>query len=585
MIEQILQQLPPAIILMLGSIFLAVKNKYLRTIIAITLPIVTLLQVWQICLALPTPILQIEFSQFVLLPLHVHPYTLIFATAFCIVTLATAIFSVWQSKPAEIIAGFISAGSAIGICFAGDFITMLLYCEILAISSFVIIFSSQNPRAQQAATRYAIMHFLAGMLLMAGIIGHINLSGSAELVRFNATIEILFPGFALDMNGIITWLILTGLLINVAAPPFSAWLADSYPVASPTGSIFLTAFTTKATIFILITVFAGTKFLVFVGLFMVFYGIIYALLENDMRRVLSYSIINQVGFMVVAVGIGTDLALNGAATHAFCHIIYKALLFMSAASVVIMTGKNRLSEVGGLCRTMKITTICGVIGALAISAFPFTSGFVSKTMIVSEAASEGLYGVWFLLLAASAGVFLHAGIKFPWFVFFAENKKLDVKDPPFNMLIAMILLAVLCILPAIPGLTNTLLYNMLPIAVDYIPYTPQHIVTDLQLLAFSALAFFMLLPLLKRSNTVSLDFDWLYRGLAFYIITAIYKVLQVPLQFIRILFKKLIRKIQQLNKKLFAPGGLISKNYPICTTIGWTIFLLGLYLVITNYYR
>jgi multicomponent Na+:H+ antiporter subunit D len=243
---------------------------------------------------------------------------------------------------------------------------------------------------------------------------------------------------------------------------------------------------------------------------MIFYGIIFALLENDMRRILSYSIVNQVGFMVTAVGIGTELALNGAAAHAFSHIIYKALLFMSAGAVLYQTGVRKCSELGGLFRTMPLTTVCGIIGALAISAFPFTSGFVSKSMISSAAGYEHLGLVWFLLIAASAGVFLHAGIKFPWFVFFQKDSGLRPPEAPWNMRLAMVLFAAACI---VIGLFPNLLYGLLPYPVDYEPYTAEHVVSQLQLLLFAGLAFFVLLPLMKRTETISLDVDWLYRRL------------------------------------------------------------------------
>ena len=213
-------------------------------------------------------------------------------------------------------------------------------------------------------------------------------------------------------------MILIGFLVNAGAPPLSAWIADAYPEASPSGTVFLSAFTTKTAVYTLLVGFPGAPILILVGLYMVFYGIIYALLENDMRRILAYSIVNQVGFMVTAIGIGTPLALNGAAAHAFAHIIYKALLLMSAGSVLMMTGNRKCTDLGGLFQSMPITAFNGIIGALAISAFPFTSGFVTKSLETSAAANEGMVVVWMLLLAASAGVFLHAGIKFPWFVFF-----------------------------------------------------------------------------------------------------------------------------------------------------------------------
>ncbi|MEO7854682.1 MAG: proton-conducting transporter membrane subunit, partial [Rubrivivax sp.] len=304
------------------------------------------------------------------------------------------------------------------------------------------------------------------------------------------------------------WLILIGFLVNAGAPPLSAWLPDAYPEASWSGTVFLSAFTTKTAVYALIRGFPGTELLIWVGLFMVFYGIVYALLENDMRRILAYSIVNQVGFMITGIGIGTEMALNGAAAHAFAHIIYKALLLMSAGSVLLMTDRRKCSELGGLFHSMPVATICGSIGALAISAFPLTSGFISKSM-VSQAAVDGhMLIVWLLLTAASAGVFLHAGIKFPWFVFFQKDSGLRPADPPASMRWAMILFSVLCI--GI-GIWYEPLYRLLPYAVDYTPYTGAHVLTQLQLLLFSGLAFFVMLRYLKRTLTITLDLDWVWR--------------------------------------------------------------------------
>jgi multicomponent Na+:H+ antiporter subunit D len=274
--------------------------------------------------------------------------------------------------------------------------------------------------------------------------------------------------------------------------------------------VFLSAFTTKTAVYVLLRGFPGTELLIYVGLVMVFYGILYALLENDMRRILAYSIVNQVGFMVTGIGIGTEMALNGAAAHAFTHILYKALLLMSAGSVLLMTGRRKCTELGGLFRTMPLTTICGSIGALAISSFPLTSGFVSKSMVTQASGDEHLFIVWMLLAAASAGVFLHAGIKFPWFVFFQKDSGLRPPEPPWNMRAAMILLAALCVLL---GIFYQPLYVLLPYAVDYEPYTGFHVVAQLQLLLFSGLAFFVMLDWLKRTPTISLDVDWFYRAL------------------------------------------------------------------------
>jgi multicomponent Na+:H+ antiporter subunit D len=347
--------------------------------------------------------------------------------------------------------------------------------------------------------------------------------------------------------------------------------------------VFLSAFTTKTAVLALILLFPGEPVLVGIGLFMVMYGIIYALLENNIRRILAFSIVNQVGFMVCAIGIGTQMAINGAAAHAFAHIIYKALLFMSAGVVVYRTGRNRCTEVGGLFRTMPLTAVCGIIGALAISGFPLTSGFTTKTMISQAAANEGMAWVYFLLAAASAGVFLHAGIKFPWFVFFQKDSGLRPKDAPWNMAAAMVLFSFLCILL---GVAPQLLYAFLPYPVEYQAYTPGKVVFYLQLLLFSGLAFFLLLPLMRRTETISLDFDWLWRVGLPRVVSLLGTGLRAVDNGLRSAVGSLLSFGKQRGRRYFGSTtqdgeptpGVFARAWPIGTTALWIAVLLTAYV-------
>jgi len=313
------------------------------------------------------------------------------------------------------------------------------------------------------------------------------------------------------------------------------------------------------------------------------YGIIYALLENDARRILAYSIVNQVGFMVCAIGIGTELALNGAAAHAFAHIVYKALLFMSAGVVIYRTGKSKCTDLGGLFRTMPLTTVCGIIGALSISSFPLTSGFTTKTMISQAAADGGLVTVYFLLAAASAGVFLHAGIKFPWFVFFQKDSGLRPKDAPWNMGIAMVIFAAICL---ILGIFPEMLYQYLPYPVDYIPYKAGKVVFYLQLLLFSGLAFFLLLPLMKRTLTISLDVDWLWRVLAFRIGSAVFNRLGAAGTMLEETMQQKVGSLTTFTRRHLGVGkneasrGLFARTWPIGITTLWIAVLLTIYMLV-----
>ncbi len=486
--------LHPALVLILGALVIPLLRGHVRSFYIVALPLLVLTLVWQVP---DGAVWQLKFLDHTLTPIQGDKLSRLFATIFSLMAAGGGLYALTQKSRVEVPVAFVYAGSAIGVVFAGDLVTVFVFWEMMALGSTLVLWSRASNTAYQAARRYLMVHLLGGVLLFAGVTGHIVQTGDVSFTRM-----------LLDSPA--HWLILIGFLVNAGAPPLWSWLADAYPEASWSGTVFLSAFTTKTAVYALMRGFPGTEILIWVGLLMVFYGIVYALLENDMRRILVYSIVNQVGFMIAGIGIGTEMALNGAAAHAFAHIIYKALLLMSAGSVLLMTDRRKCSELGGLYRTMPLTMVCGTIGALAISAFPLTSGFVSKSMVTQAAIDEHLTLVWLLLTAASAGVFLHAGIKFPWFVFFQKDAGLRPSEPPLSMRWAMVIFAGLCI--AI-GIWPEPLYALLPHAGNYQPYTAPHVVTQLQLLLFAGLAFFVMLPFLKRTLTITLDTDWLWRKL------------------------------------------------------------------------
>ena len=460
----------------------------------ISLPISLLLLVASLFVSNQTG-LSVNIFSYDLMLLRIDGLSRVFSIVFLLMTFCGLIFSINQRNEKETSWALIYAGSGISAVLAGDLLSFFVFCEVMAIASTFLILGTRTELSRSAGFRYALVHFFAGILILVGIAGVINETGN---IAFDQ----------LDFENVYAKFIFVGFLINAGCYPFSSWIPDSYPEASYSGSVFLSAFTTKTAVYSILRGFPGTELLIYLGLIMIFYGIIYALLENDMRRILSYSIVNQVGFMLVGAGIGTEMAINGASSHAFAHILYKALLLMSAGSVLYMTGRRNCTELGGLFHSMPITMICGVIGAFAISAFPFTSGFVTKSMISYAAADEHYLYVWLGLVAASAGVFLHAGIKFPWFVFFQKDSGLRPPDPPGNMRLAMYILSALCILLGVfPGA----IYSILPYEVDYEPYTVAHVLFQLQLLLFAGFAFFVMLPLLKRTRTISLDSDWIAR--------------------------------------------------------------------------
>ncbi|MBC7196100.1 MAG: Na(+)/H(+) antiporter subunit D [Deferribacterales bacterium] len=464
---------------------------------------------------------------------------------FAIMAFSSAIFAYHNDDYKENIYATLYIGSSYGVVFAGNLLTLFIFWELMAIFSTMIIFARKTDTSTKAGFRYLLVHAFGGQLLFAGMILYYFKTGSLDF------------GY-IGLQNIATLLIMLGFAVNAAIPPFSAWLSDSYPESTVTGTVFLSAYTSKTAVYVLARSFPGEEILLYAGAIMTVYGIIYAILENDMRRVLSYSIINQVGFMIAGVGIGTQMAINGAAAHAFAHILYKALLMMGAGAVLYRTGISKTSRLGGLYKTMPYTLIFSCIGAAAISAFPLTSGFTSKSLIIAASLEEHKTIVYHILLLASAGVFLHAGIKFPYFVFFQKDSGLRPKEAPFNMLIAMGFVSFLCILL---GVKPELLYSILPYEVNFEPYTPSHVLLQLQILMFSAAAFFFMLPMLKRTETITLDTDWFYRkGAKLFIIFVDKVVIYIGSNIKSYLFDKIPSKASYFFTN---PAGYIKTVYNI----------------------
>ena len=490
-----MSEFPPGLILVLGALVIPFLKGSIRNLFMIILPVFGLLGLLAIedGYTFTINILGLQLT-----PVRVDRLSLLFGYIFHIAAIISIIYAFHLRDTVQQIAALMYAGTAIGGIFAGDLVSLFVYWEGTAISSVFLIWSSNTHESFKTGMRYLLIQVGSGVLLLAGTILYYKQSGTIAFNKF-------------ELTEIGPMLIFIAFGIKAAFPLLHNWLQDAYPQATVTGTVFLSAFTTKLAIYALARGFPGTELLIWIGAIMTAFPIFYAVIENDLRRVLAYSLNNQLGFMVVGVGIGTELSLNGTAAHAFSHILYKALLFMSMGAVLYRTGTIKGSELGGLYKSMPYTTGLCIIGAASISAFPLFSGFISKSLIITATAVEGYWGVWLVLLFASAGVFHHSGIKIPYFAFFQHDSGKRPEEAPLNMLIAMSLAAFLCIAV---GVYPQALYNILPYEVNFQPYTTTHVVTQLQLLLFSALAFGWLMrsglypPELKSTN---LDFDWSYR--------------------------------------------------------------------------
>ncbi len=486
---------PPALIFIIGALIVPFFKGKLKSAYLLFLPVLGFVNL----ISIPEGNNWIVgFLDYNLVLGRVDRLSLIFGYIFHLISFIAILYSLHVKDDLQHVAGLVYAGSALGVVFAGDFLSFFVFWEMLTVASIFLIWARRTKASLDAGYRYLLVHAAGGLCLLAGIVIHVNQTGSIEF------------GY-MGLNGLASYLIFFGFGLNCAWPVLHSWLTDAYPEATITGTIFLSAFTTKCAVYALARVFPGTEALIWIGAIMTGFPIFYAVIENDLRRVLAYSLVNQVGFMVCGIGIGTHLAINGAVAHAFNDILFKALLFMSMGAVMYRTGKINGTDLGGLYRTMPLTCIFCMVGAASISAFPLFSGFVSKSMVMDAAAGGHMRGIWFLLLFASAGVFHHAGIKIPFFAFFSHDSGMRPKEAPLHMLIAMGIAAFLCIfIGSFPGP----LYSLLPYPVNYVPYTAPHVLGQTQLLFFSALAFTLLLlsgiyP--GEMRCVNLDADWFYR--------------------------------------------------------------------------
>ncbi|MEE2803424.1 MAG: Na(+)/H(+) antiporter subunit D [Pseudomonadota bacterium] len=563
---------PPGLILIIGALLLPWLPRSVRPYFALVLPLVGFIQL--LFIADGTHGL-ITLAGHELALVRVDGLSRVFGYIFYIAAFLGCLYALHVRDITQQVAALLYVGSAIGAVFAGDLITLFVCWEMTALSSVFLIWATPTERAYRAGMRYLIVQVGSGVLLLAGILFHYHDTGSLAFDRLIGA-----SGLLAEASLGVT-LILAAFAVKCAFPLLHNWLQDAYPQATVTGTVFLSAFTTKLAVYALARGFPGTELLIGIGVVMTLFPIFFAVIENDLRKVLAYSLNNQLGFMVVGIGVGTQLALNGAVAHAFVHIIYKALLFMSMGAVLYRTGTIRASDLGGLYRSMPWTAAFCIVGALSISAFPLFSGFVAKSLTLS-AVVEGHYVlVWLGLLVASAGVMEHSGIKVPYFAFFGHDSGVRCKEAPRHMLLAMGAAAVLCI--GI-GVYPTPLYAILPYPVTYQPYADLgHSLTQFQLLLFAALAFVVLMrsglyPTEQRA--INLDTDWFYRHLAPRVVNYVaHQLIGANAAFNR-MSKRFSRVIIHSVWKHYGPHGTLARTWPTGSMVLWVAILLAASLLL-----
>ncbi len=563
----VVASLPPGILMIVGGLLLLACPRKFQATGVLVVSIISLISFW----FLPDePFGNIELFGAQLNVVRIDKYSRIFGLVFHTAAIIAAIYALHVRDTKQHVAALIYAGAAIGAACAGDLVTLFVYWELTAISSVILVWATGTETSYRSGMRYLLVQVGSGVLLLSGAIVQYVQTGSLAFENFVVEGQSLSPAAIL---------VLFAFGIKCAFPLLHNWLQDSYPNATPTGTVFLSAFTTKLAVYSLIRGFAGFEPLIWIGCAMTLFPIVFAVIENDLRRVLAYSLNNQLGFMVVGIGIGSELAINGTVAHAFCHIIYKSLLFMSMGAVLYRVGTTKATELGGLHKSMPWTTGFCMIGAGAISGFPLLSGFVSKSMILSAAGEAHLFWVWIVLLIASAGVMEHSGIKIPFFAFFAHDSGKRVDEAPLNMLVAMAIAAAFCVGL---GIAYPLLYKMLPFDVEYHPYTVTHVVTQLQLLMFAALAFVFLektglYPAEKRATV--LDTDWVYRRA----LPKFVKGLRTTVDVVDTSMRKdsivVLKSLFATMKSVFDETGILGRTWSSSTMTFWATVLLAVCLM------
>lgn len=474
----------------------------------------------------------------------------IFAQVFAIMSLAGMIYAMHVHDRLQHSMAALYVAGAFGCVFAGDYLTLFLFWELMCVGSTFLVLCNRTRESVLAGFRYFLYHIAGGLLLLAGLV-----------LRYKALDTMAFTAIASEMSEPYNWLILAGFCVNAAVVPLHAWLPDAYPRGTVTGSVFMCAFTTKTAVYVLSRGFAGWEILAILGTVMAVYGVFYACIENNARRILSYHIVSQVGYMVAGIGIGTAMTLNGVAAHAYAHILYKGLLFMGAGCLLYAAGTAKLDELGGLASRLPWVMLLYMVGALSISGMPLFNGFISKTMIIAGAAESHHSLVALGLEIAAVGTFISVGIKLPYFAFWGNkpsDTKRELRPIPKNMYVGMALLASLCLAQ---GICPQILYTYLPQqdAAPFIPWTVWNVVQSFMLLSFSGLAFYCLRKVITPHAGLNLDMDFFYRAIGKLAIFLISR----PLAFLDTLWSNVYKTLGLRGLMLTAKGSSLFDQYII----------------------
>ena len=490
--------LHPGIIMILFGILVMLLPRGFRKPLSIIAPVTAAWGFLQMTAdsSLPyelTPFIKMEF-------IHLDSLAWTFMLVFCIIAVLNGIYGIGIQHRYECGMSMVYAGSVMGVILAGDCISLIIFWEISAFASMYVVYCKHDRASARASFRYILVHAFGGNMLLAGLI----------IYMFHYENSL---GHLSDCIGEpCFWLIAIGIAVNAAIPPLHAWLPDAYPESTATGTVYLSSFTTKAAIYLMLRMMSGMTDLVWIGAIVAIYGACMAIMENGIRRLLAYHIVSQLGMMIAAAGVGGAIGIDAATAHAFTNILFKGVLMMGAGAVIYATGRSNITELGGLAKKMPVTAGCFLISSLAIAGLPGLSGFVSKALIMDAVHEAGYTVPALLLTAGGVGTLLSITLKINYYVFFGpcdDEKASEVeKKVPFSMNLAMVLGTAATV--AI-GIFPDKFYALMPYKTIVEPYHMGHVLEYVAIFIGGSIPFFLYLKKMKPHDEVTVDFDWFYR--------------------------------------------------------------------------
>jgi multicomponent Na+:H+ antiporter subunit D len=502
---------PPVIIMLAGAVVVPFLPGTVRPWAFLVAPVAVLLQLLFWLEQGDTTTIEVFSGVLDLTPLMVDDLNEIWATAFSLVVIGGGLFALHLRAPSfqergQQAAALAYAGSAFGVILAGDLLTVVIFWELMAVTSLYLIISGNRPNSHAAAMRYLFVHVIGGSALLGGVLIQAIETGSLAFEPFD--------------GGLASWLAMFGILVNAASFPLHAWLSDAYPETSPTGMVFLGALTTKTAVYVLLRGFAGEELLLLAGSVTAVYAGIYALLQNDIRRLLAYHIVSQVGFMVAAVGISTLAGVESVAEQVFTHVLWQAVMVMGAGAVMYSTGVTKLTELGGLSTQLRPILILYMVGALSIAVFPLLHGLGAESVYVDHT------WVIVLLTLASIATVMAVAIKLPYHAFIAAKANAPQSTRvPNAMLAAMAIGAALSLWV---GIHPSSLFDVLQLHLEPEAFHLSGVLFGLAILAISAAGGWLLLRVKPLRENVTVDVDWLYRNAE----ASVRVVIQQPLDWV-----------------------------------------------------